>query len=59
MARRFIAIIDVGEDWDGNKSDMATWLDAAMQGGDVESIVYDSIADLVADNVLDALAETG
>jgi hypothetical protein len=55
--KRFFAVIDVYSDWAGNKGDMATWIDITHPG--IDSTVYDSIADLVADNVLDALAETG
>jgi hypothetical protein len=58
VKRRFYCIIEVQDDeWDGDKQDMATWIDAAMNYHDIESTVWDNLADFQADNVLDSLAE--
>lgn len=68
--KRFIAIIDIDDTWEGDKHDMVCWLEAVLvpsinpklaRGSSIEleAVVYDTITDLVADNALDALAETG
>ena len=65
---RYIAIIEIDDDdkdlpiWKWGKGDVALWLDARLNhhsSRKVDSTVYDSITDLMADNVLDALAESG
>lgn len=67
--RKFIAIIEIDDEgldglaWEGDKNDVACWVDTVMTpfgaNYEVTSTVYDSITDLVADNALDALAESG
>ena len=60
--KRFIAIIEIESCWAEaqDKADMATWIDSALgRNHIVDSTVYDTITDLLADNALDALAESG
>ena len=65
MARKFFVVLELRDDkWDGDKHDMATWIDSAMNSfdanpGDIESTVYDNLEDFVHDHVLDVLASLG
>ncbi len=65
---KFFAIIEVDtealpdEVWDGDKFDIACWIDSAMCGCskfDVESEVWDNLQDFFNDNVLETIAESG
>jgi hypothetical protein len=64
--RKFFVVLEIHDPlWEGDKWDMALYLDAMMARRHTfrleqpdESTVYDSLGDLLADNVLDALAET-
>ena len=59
--RRFYVVLELSDDeWVGDNSAMATWIDGAMNKdagqNDIDSTVYTNLADMVADNPLDALA---
>jgi len=67
--KKFIAIIEIddegltGDTWEGDKHDVACWIDGAMTpygaNYEVSSTVWASLSEFIADHALDALAETG
>jgi len=62
MSQFFIILEVQGTPFAGDKHDMALWIGTAMNAAslgtnrNIEATVYDSLGDLLADNVLDALA---
>jgi len=64
--RVFYAVIEVdpdagdGEIWDGDKFDVAAWIESGMCGCskfEADPTVWDNITDFINDNSLEALAD--
>ena len=58
MTRRFIAVIEIADDYVDDKGDLACWIETALgRHHNVAVTVWDNLADFHADNVLDTLSE--
>lgn len=58
--RKFYAIIEIDDEWEGDKHDMVCWLEAALCPAvdlELEAAVWDNLKEFFEDNVLETLAE--
>ena len=65
MSRRYFVAIELHDDeWEGDESDLATWIDSAMNTEasltkpDIDPTVYSRLGDLLADHPLDGLVQS-